>query len=67
MNTATVVVWVLLVTFQGPRSGGPVVIDNISSRENCEALAQQYFTQFNRGAFHADRYHCAAVRKVVVK
>lgn len=70
----TVVVWVLVMTLSGYKAGGPLVIDNISSRENCEAVASQIRQTYTYGrtinergdtvSFSADTHRCIAVRKV---
>ena len=49
----TVVVWVLIMFT--PSHGSPIVIDNISSKQNCEILAQGLYIR---------EYYCRAVRKV---
>ncbi len=67
----TVVVWLLVATLSGYKAGGPLVVDNISSRENCEAIAMQLKSQYSRdtnirrsNSFFYDTHTCIAVRKV---
>lgn len=61
----TVVVWVLVLTFTGFKSGGPVVIDNIASKQNCEALGAYLARSWDgrEDRFRVDRFRCVAVRK----
>lgn len=56
MPSATIVVWVLIM-WTGQDN---VVIDNIASRQNCEAVKTIYNRNFGNGGHGT----CIAVRKV---
>lgn len=58
--TATIVVWVLIMF--GDTRAAPLVIDNIHSRANCEALAK--LVDPNQSTFYLG-HRCVAVRKAV--
>lgn len=61
----TFVTWVLIMTFVGIKSGGPVVIDNIATKQNCEALATQIKSDWIADKrFGVSTTKCIAVRKV---
>lgn len=60
----TVVVWVLYIALVQYDGGGNTVIDNISSRENCLALARIIREQ-NPASHWETRTTCIAVRKAV--
>lgn len=55
---STIIVWVLLVTFSVGHAG--VVIDNIASPSDCQALANDLQAHL----YAPDQAHCVAVRKV---
>lgn len=57
---STAVVWVLVAMVWSAQGLTPIVIDNISSRENCQALSDQI--QVGRTVEGSGR--CIAVRKV---
>lgn len=59
--SATVVVWVLVTYISSASGGGPMVVDNIATRENCEALAKVIEAE-DVGRW--TRTKCIAVRKV---
>lgn len=63
----TVVVWILVMYIGWVKAGGPIVIDNIDSKQNCEAVAQQIkmtYTLDKHDVIHAGKHRCIAVRKV---
>ena len=55
------------MVIDGIKAGGPLVIDNISSRENCEAVAAQLYQTYNYDnrstSYRADTHRCITVRK----
>ena len=67
----SIVVWVLVMVFSQDRAGGPMVIDNIASKENCVALAGVIGNRYQvtpGGSYedaHAHTPLCVPVRKVV--
>lgn len=67
----TVVVYVLVIWMSAARSsssGGPTVIDNISSAENCQAMRIAIERDFSAsGPENVVKSRCYAVRKIVTK
>ena len=64
----TVVVWTLYIYTAYNRGGGPAIIDNISSKRNCEIVAEQirFTNQQNRyNQYDATTTRCIPIRKVV--
>lgn len=63
----TVVVWILVMYIGWVKAGGPIVIDNIDSKQNCEAAAQQIKMTYaldKDDVIYAGKHRCIAVRKV---
>lgn len=57
-----VVVWILVVYLSGYKAGGPMLVDDIATKESCEAAAKVIATKF------PDRFGgaaCIPVRKKV--
>ncbi len=55
----TIAVWVLVIYMSGGRDGGPTVIDNISTLQECTRVAEVL-----RPSRYTDRVQCVEVRKV---
>lgn len=67
----TIVVYVLVLWMGGYYNGGPTIIDNISSAQNCQnlrvILQNKFSTYSGYGAPISIRSRCIAVRKVVAQ
>jgi hypothetical protein len=60
--TKTVLVWVLVAYFSwGNREGGPAVVTDLATREECERLAARLNAEMSQFRF----YTCTQVRKAV--
>lgn len=58
---AGTIVWVLLM-WSGRYHGGPMIIDNFTSKEKCEA-AYAYIVKYDREIDIAKRYECLKIEK----
>lgn len=59
--STTIVVWVFIAYISGASGAGPMVVDNIATRENCEALAKVIEAERVATWTHTK---CIAVRKI---
>ena len=67
---STVVVYVLVFWIGAGRAGGPTVIDNISSADNCQAMRVAIERDYADDDYNYPvvvKSRCYAVRKIIVK
>lgn len=56
---STIYVWVLVIYMSGGRDGGPTMIDNISTMQECQRVSQVI-----RESYLVDSTRCIQVQKV---
>lgn len=58
----TIIVWILYAYASGYRDGGPIIIDDIASKQDCisAAIAMQ-----NQYKIEPQSTHCISIRKAV--
>jgi hypothetical protein len=61
---STYVAWILVLTFRVYMGQAPMVVDNIASLENCQALGHAIHQTDMRRGEAGSQFRCIAVRKV---